>query len=163
MSRSAVPKPPARSGGAYVKLKRKVGDFAAAAAAVQITLDAKGAVERAAIALTNAGPTPVEAADAARSLLGKVPDEKAIAEAARLAAAGAAVVVNYSSSKEGADRVVADIKARQSQHDGDTFANSIKRASCSSLVIGSTFQKLDSVPTKISNRIRRCNSGRNVI
>ena len=82
-----IPSPPARSGGAYVKLKRKVGDFAAAAAAVQLTLDAKGAVERAAIALTNAGPTPVEAVDAARSLVGKMPDAKAIAEAARLAAA----------------------------------------------------------------------------
>ena len=82
-----IPAPPARSGGAYVKLKRKVGDFAAAAAAVQITLDSKGAIERAAIALTNAGPTPLEAADAARYLVGKTPDEKTIAEAARLAAA----------------------------------------------------------------------------
>jgi len=82
-----IPAPPARSGGAYAKLKRKVGDFAAAAAAVQITLDAKGAIERAAIALTNAGPTPLEASDAARFLVGKVPDEKTIAEAARLAAA----------------------------------------------------------------------------
>src|SRR5262249_42749836 len=82
-----IPAPVARSGGAYVKLKRKVGDFAAAAAAVQVTLDAKGAVERAAIALTNAGPTPLEAGDAARFLVGKTPDEKTIAEAARLAAA----------------------------------------------------------------------------
>jgi carbon-monoxide dehydrogenase medium subunit len=82
-----IPAPPARSGGAYVKLKRKVGDFAAAAAAVQVTLDGKGAIERAAIALTNAGPTPLEAADAARFLVGKTPDEKTIAEAARLAAA----------------------------------------------------------------------------
>jgi carbon-monoxide dehydrogenase medium subunit len=84
-----IPAPPARSGGAYAKLKRKVGDYAAAAAAVQVTLDAKGAIERAAIALTNAGPIPIEAADAARSLVGKIPDEKAIAEAAKLAAAKA--------------------------------------------------------------------------
>jgi aerobic carbon-monoxide dehydrogenase medium subunit len=82
-----VPLPPARTGSAYVKLKRKVGDFAAAAAAVQVTLGANGSVERASIALTNAGPTPIEASDAARSLLGKTPDEKAIAEAAKLAAA----------------------------------------------------------------------------
>jgi len=85
-----IPLPPARSGGAYVKLKRKVGDFAAAAAAVQLTLDAKGAVERCAIALTNAGPTPLEAADAARSLIGKIPDDKSIAEASHLAAAKSA-------------------------------------------------------------------------
>ena len=82
-----IPVPPARSGGAYAKLKRKTGDFAVAAAAVQLTLDAKGAVERAGIALTNAGLTPVEATDAAKYLVGKVPDEKVIAEAAKLAAA----------------------------------------------------------------------------
>ena len=82
-----IPVPPGRSGGAYAKLKRKTGDFAVAAAAVQLTLDAKGAVERAGIALTNAGLTPVEATDAAKYLVGKVPDEKVIAEAAKLAAA----------------------------------------------------------------------------
>ena len=82
-----IPIPLPRSGGAYVKLKRKTGDFAAAAAAVQVTLAGNGAIERAAIGLTNAGPTPVEATDAARFLAGKVPGEKTIAEAARMAAA----------------------------------------------------------------------------
>ena len=85
-----IPVPPARSGGAYAKLKRKTGDFAVAAAAVQLTLDAKGAVERFGIALTNAGLTPVEAADAAKYLVGKMPDEKTIMEAAKLAAAKSA-------------------------------------------------------------------------
>jgi len=84
-----IPIPPARSGGAYFKLKRKTGDFAAAAAAVQLTLDAKGAVARAGIALTNAGPTPLEAVDAAQYLTGKTPDEKTVAETARLAVAKA--------------------------------------------------------------------------
>ncbi len=82
-----IPAPPPRSGGAYAKLKRKTGDFAVAAAAVQLTLDGKGAVERAGIALTNAGLTPVDAADAAKYLVGKKPDEKTIAEASRMAAA----------------------------------------------------------------------------
>jgi len=82
-----VPMPPARSGGAYQKLKRKTGDFAVAAVAVQLALDAKGAVASAGIALTNAGPTPLEAADAARFLAGKTPDAKTIAEAAKMAAA----------------------------------------------------------------------------
>lgn len=82
-----IPVPPARSGGAYQKLKRKTGDFAVAAVAVQLTLDAKGAVASAGICLTNAGPTPIEAADAARFLVGKTPDAKAIAEAAKMAAA----------------------------------------------------------------------------
>jgi carbon-monoxide dehydrogenase medium subunit len=82
-----VPVPPPRSGGAYLKLKRKVGDFAAAGAAVQVTLDAKGGIERAGIALTNAGATPIEAADAAKYLAGKALDDEVVAEAARLAGA----------------------------------------------------------------------------
>ena len=82
-----IPAPPPKTGGAYAKLKRKTGDFAVAAAAVQVTLNAKGAVERCGIALTNAGLTPIEATDAAKFLIGKTPEEKTIAEAARLAAA----------------------------------------------------------------------------
>ncbi|HMH16997.1 MAG TPA: xanthine dehydrogenase family protein subunit M [Burkholderiales bacterium] len=85
-----IPVPPAKSGGAYSKLKRKTGDFAVAAAAVQLTLNAKGAIERAAIGLTNAALTPVEAADAAKFLVGKMPDEKTIAEAAKMAGAKSA-------------------------------------------------------------------------
>lgn len=82
-----IPAPQPKSGGAYAKLKRKTGDFAVAAAAVQLTLNAKGAVERCGIALTNAALTPVEASDAMRFLTGKTPDEKTIMEAAKLAAA----------------------------------------------------------------------------
>lgn len=85
-----IPIPPPRSAGANLKLERKVGDFAAAAAAVQVTLDAKGAIERAGIGLTNAGPTPVEAAAAAKHLIGKKPDDAVIAEAGRLAASASA-------------------------------------------------------------------------
>ena len=81
-----IPVPPAKSGGAYRKLKRKTGDFAAAAVAVQLTLNAKGAVERAGIALTNAGPTPIEAVAASKFVVGKALDDKTIAEAAKLAA-----------------------------------------------------------------------------
>ncbi|MEA2692820.1 MAG: aerobic carbon-monoxide dehydrogenase medium subunit [Acidobacteriota bacterium] len=85
-----IPEPPAsplRSGGAYVKLERKVGDFATAAAAVQLTLGAGGAIERVGIGLTNAGPMPIRASEAERSLTGQMPTEERIAEAARLAAA----------------------------------------------------------------------------
>lgn len=80
-----VPVPPPRSGGAYVKLERKVGDFATAASAVQLTLGAGGEIVSIGIALTNAGPTPVRAAAAERLLTGKVPDDGLIAEAARQA------------------------------------------------------------------------------
>jgi carbon-monoxide dehydrogenase medium subunit len=95
-----VPLPPARSGGAYLKLKRKVGDYAVAAAAVQVTLDAKGAIERAGIALTNAGATPVECTDAAKYLAGKSMDDKVVAEASRLAAAKSAPSADQRGSVE---------------------------------------------------------------
>jgi carbon-monoxide dehydrogenase medium subunit len=84
-----VPAPAAKSGGAYVKLERKVGDFATAASAVQVTLGPGGEVARAGIALTNAGPTPVRAADAEAFLTGKKPDDATIEETARRAAAAA--------------------------------------------------------------------------
>jgi len=80
-----IPIPPAKSGGAYVKLERKVGDFATAAVAVQLTLDAGGAVQSAGIALTNAGPTPIKAKKAEGFLRGKKPDAATIAQAAQLA------------------------------------------------------------------------------
>jgi aerobic carbon-monoxide dehydrogenase medium subunit len=83
-----IPTPPAGSGGAYVKLERKVGDFATAASAVQLTLKG-GVVERAGIGLTNAGPVPVKAVQAEAFLKGKKLDAGTIVEAARLAAESA--------------------------------------------------------------------------
>jgi len=80
-----IPAPPPRSGGAYVKLERKVGDFATAAAAAQVTIGADGKIARAGIALTSAGPTPIKATAAEQFLLGKLPDGAAIAQASKLA------------------------------------------------------------------------------
>jgi len=80
-----IPAPPPRSGGAYVKLERKVGDFATAAAAAQVAIGADGKVARAGIALTSAGPTPIKATAAEQFLVGKVPDGAAIAQASKLA------------------------------------------------------------------------------
>jgi aerobic carbon-monoxide dehydrogenase medium subunit len=81
-----VPTPPPRSGGAYVKLERKVGDYATAAAAAQVTLSASGTIERAGLALTNAGPVPSRAVAAEKHLVGKKPDAALLNEAGRLAA-----------------------------------------------------------------------------
>jgi carbon-monoxide dehydrogenase medium subunit len=81
-----IPVPPDRSGGAYVKLERKVGDFATAGAAAQITLGAGGGIEKAGLALTNAGSTPIKAVEAEKYLVGKKPDPATLAEAGRLAA-----------------------------------------------------------------------------
>jgi aerobic carbon-monoxide dehydrogenase medium subunit len=81
-----IPVPPARSGGAYVKLERKVGDYATAAAAAQLTLAASGAIERVGLALTNVGPTPIRAVAAEKLLTGKKPDAAALAEAGKAVA-----------------------------------------------------------------------------
>ena len=81
-----IPVPPPRSGGAYVKLERKVGDYATAATAAQVTLGGQGEITRIGIGLTNAGPTPIKATAAEGYLRGRQPDAEAIAEAARLAA-----------------------------------------------------------------------------
>ena len=81
-----IPTPPSRSGGAYLKLERKVGDFATAAVAVQLTLSANGVCERAGIGLTNVGPTPIKARQSAEFLRGKRLDEATIKQAAQLAA-----------------------------------------------------------------------------
>jgi aerobic carbon-monoxide dehydrogenase medium subunit len=83
-----IPTPPAGSGGAYVKLERKVGDFATAGAAAQVTLK-DGVIQKAGLGLTSAAPTPLKAADAEAYLAGKKPDDAVLAEAGRLAAAAA--------------------------------------------------------------------------
>ncbi len=62
-----VPIAPPRSGGAYEKIERKAGDFATAAAAVQLTLAADGTIASAGLALSAVAETAfvVDAAVAA--------------------------------------------------------------------------------------------------
>jgi carbon-monoxide dehydrogenase medium subunit len=81
-----IPIPPPRSGGAYLKLERKVGDFATAAVAVQLTMDGEGTCQKIGIGLTNVGATPIKAAKAEGFLRGKKLDEPNITQAAQLAA-----------------------------------------------------------------------------
>jgi len=81
-----IPLPPPRSGGAYLKLERKVGDFATAGVAVQLTLDDAGACKRAGLGLTNVGMTPIKARQAEAFLTGKQLDDATIQRAAEIAA-----------------------------------------------------------------------------
>ncbi|TMC11630.1 MAG: xanthine dehydrogenase family protein subunit M [Chloroflexi bacterium] len=85
-----IPAPPAGRGaaGTYLKLERKVGDFATVGVAVHLEL-AHGTVERAGIGLTAVGPSSLKAVEAERSLVGRPPTGDAIREAARLAAEAA--------------------------------------------------------------------------
>jgi len=84
-----IPAPTADSGGAYVKLERKVGDFAIVGVAAQVTIDATGICTRAGIGLTNVGPTPLKAHQAEAALQGQRLNQASIAQAAQLAAEAA--------------------------------------------------------------------------
>ena len=74
--------PPAGHGYAYEKLKRKVGDYAIAAAAVVLTMDA-GVCRSAAVALTNVADVPLLVPEAAAALEGTSVDAAAIEAAAQ--------------------------------------------------------------------------------
>ena len=79
-----IPAPPPGHGWAYEKLKRKVGDYATAAAAAILTVSG-GRIATCAIGLTNVGRTALFAADAAASVIGTTLDKPALARAAAAA------------------------------------------------------------------------------
>ena len=83
-----VPDPGPRSSGTYLKLERKVGDYATAAVAVQLSFS-NGTVSQAGIALTGVGGSNIRAGAAEDVLRGAEPTTEAIGEAARLAAEAA--------------------------------------------------------------------------
>jgi carbon-monoxide dehydrogenase medium subunit len=80
-----VPRPRGRVGGTYLKLERKVGDFATVGVAVQVEMS-DGTIGRAGIGLTAVGPQNIKATAAEQALAGQMPSDALIAEAARLAA-----------------------------------------------------------------------------
>ena len=82
----SVPMPAAGHGYAYEKLKRKIGDYATAAAAVVLTM-AGGKVASCAIGLTNLHETPLLAVDAAKAVIGTSLDAATLKKAAAAAAA----------------------------------------------------------------------------
>ena len=67
------PIPDDRTAGSYQKVERKVGDFATAAAAVQVSLNADGTIRAAGVALSAAGPTAVRVGEAESLLTGQKP------------------------------------------------------------------------------------------
>ncbi|MBO6561547.1 MAG: xanthine dehydrogenase family protein subunit M [Nisaea sp.] len=79
-----IPTPAAGHGAAYEKQKRKIGDYATAAAAVILTMDG-GRCSSASIALTNVAATPLYAEAAAAALVGTDLGEAAVDTAVRLA------------------------------------------------------------------------------
>jgi aerobic carbon-monoxide dehydrogenase medium subunit len=83
-----VPDSGTRAGGSYLKLERKVGDFATVGVAVHVAFS-NGAVSQAGVALTGVGPMNLRAEAAEQALAGRALDDQAIGEAARLAAEAA--------------------------------------------------------------------------
>jgi len=82
----SIPAPGAGHGYAYEKLKRKVGDYATAAAAVVLTMSG-GKVATCAIGLTNLHETPLLATDAAKAVIGTGLDAATLKQAAAAAEA----------------------------------------------------------------------------
>ena len=106
-----IPQTAGPSGGTYLKLERKVGDFATVAAAVHLSLS-DGTIERAGIALTAVGPKNLRPTDAEASLAGAQPTEAAFAEAGRLAAEASSPVSDLRGSID-YKRHVVDVYVRR--------------------------------------------------
>jgi len=81
-----IPAPPAGHGSAYEKLKRKVGDYATAAAAVVLTMSG-GRVATCSIGLTNVAETPLWAEEAGKILVGSTLDAATVKKAVAAAEA----------------------------------------------------------------------------
>jgi carbon-monoxide dehydrogenase medium subunit len=95
-----IPASKPRTGGAYLKLERKVGDYATAAVAAQVELDADGNFVSVGIGLTNVGLTAIKATAAEDFLKGKAPTDDNIREAARLASDAAQPIADARGSEE---------------------------------------------------------------
>ncbi|MFI5155487.1 MAG: FAD binding domain-containing protein [Chitinophagales bacterium] len=80
-----IPIPPPGTGSAYHKLERKVGDYATAGVAVQLTADGKGICTAIGIGLTNVNPIPLRATRSEQALLAKPLNAENIALAAKFA------------------------------------------------------------------------------
>jgi carbon-monoxide dehydrogenase medium subunit len=80
-----IPTPGPGSGGAYIKLERKVGDYAVSAVAVQLTMQAN-ICKDIRIALTNVNPTPMRAIEAEARLKGQPLSDDNVRDAGKLAA-----------------------------------------------------------------------------
>jgi carbon-monoxide dehydrogenase medium subunit len=77
--------PPARTGGCFMEVARRRGDFALMGVAALVTLSEEGACTAARLAFCNAGATPLRATEAERALIGAPIDDARLAEAAALA------------------------------------------------------------------------------
>lgn len=84
-----IPVADARTGGAYFKLERKIGDYATVGVATHLELGSDGRIAQAGIGLTSVAPRNLKATEAESMLVGNEPSDSLFADAAAAAAAAA--------------------------------------------------------------------------
>jgi aerobic carbon-monoxide dehydrogenase medium subunit len=117
-----IPAPKGTVAGGYLKLERRVGDFATAGTAV--ALEMSGAVvTRAGIALTGVGGSTIDAADAAQALVGGALTADRIGHAADLAAQAARPRTDHRGSADYKRHIVRTFVERILTRVADPHAN----------------------------------------
>jgi aerobic carbon-monoxide dehydrogenase medium subunit len=96
---AVIPAPQGTPAGGYLKLERRVGDFATVGVAVAIETSG-GTVTKAGIALTGVGGSTINASEAAQALIGGPLSAESIARAADLAAGAARPRTDHRGSAE---------------------------------------------------------------
>lgn len=99
LTKVKVTSPTGAYGGTYLKLERKVGDYATVAVATRMGMS-NGTIGVAGIGLTSVGLTNIKATAAEASLVGNAPSPELFAEAGRLAAAASSPVSDVRGSEE---------------------------------------------------------------
>ncbi len=107
-----VPLPTGKNGNSYHKNERKVGDYATAGVAVNITLDDNGTCTSAGIGLTNVNPTPLKAVRSEQALIGTKIDDEAINIAAQYASEDCSPSEDLRGSEDYKRRVVKALTKR---------------------------------------------------
>src|SRR5215472_8237119 len=106
-----IPPPRGQRAGGYLKLERRVGDFATVGVAVSVER-AGDVVSRAGIALTGVGGSTISATEAAAALTGRPLTAESIGQAASLAAAAARPRTDHRGSAEYKRHMVATFVER---------------------------------------------------
>lgn len=81
-----IPKYTGKGGGSYLKLERKIGDYATVGVATHLELDDAGAISQAGLALTAVYQHNLKITEAERMMVGQQPSDELFAEAGAIAA-----------------------------------------------------------------------------
>src|SRR5205807_874013 len=80
-----LPTLPRGAGSAFIEVSRRHGDFALAAAAAVVDLDASGRVQHVRAGLTGGTGSPVRLSDVEQALMGQVPTKPLVEDTSRAA------------------------------------------------------------------------------